>query len=91
MAYNAPFAREAAQRISRALGQPDRGAAPALYDLAQVLGAPLSLASIGMREEALESAARLAAQTPYANPRPIDEAALYRLLKEAFEGTRPKD
>ena len=59
------------------------------HDLAQRLGAPLSLAGIGMREADIEQAVAQAAARPYPNPRPIEAAALRRLLQNAYTGQRP--
>jgi alcohol dehydrogenase class IV len=88
VAYNAPGAPEAMARIARALGAED--AATGLYDLAARLGAPLALGAIGMKEADLERAVALAAARPYPNPRPLEAAALRRLLSDAFHGRRPE-
>jgi alcohol dehydrogenase class IV len=90
--YNRDAAKDAMARIARGLG--DNGAAGAdpaggLYDLAQKIGAPLSLEDIGMKAEALDDAAQLATQNPYYNPRPIEYAAIRQLLQNAWEGRRP--
>ncbi|MCB8877151.1 maleylacetate reductase [Acidisoma silvae] len=87
VAYNAKGAPDAMRRIASALGAED--AAQGLYDLAQRLGAPLSLAGIGMREADIEQAVAQAAARPYPNPRPIEAAALRRLLQNAYSGQRP--
>jgi alcohol dehydrogenase class IV len=88
LAYNAAHAREAMRRIARALGRDS--AAGGLFDLAQQLGAPVSLQHIGMPAEGLDLAADLAAQAPYPNPRPLERVALRRLLQHAHEGERPR-
>ena len=87
VAYNAPAAPEAMERIARALGA--GSAAEGLYDLAVSLGAPVSLKSLGMRREQLDQAADLAVQNPYYNPRPVTREGIRRLLENAFEGRRP--
>jgi maleylacetate reductase len=90
VAYNRAAAPEAMARITRALAAsatPD--AAQALYDLARALGAPSSLRALGMKEESLDEAAHLATQNPYYNPRPIEPAAIRRLLDDAWAGRRP--
>jgi alcohol dehydrogenase class IV len=86
-AYNAPAAPEAMGRLARALGAPE--AAGGLYDLAQRLGAPTRLQDLGLPESALDRATDLAVASPYPNPRPLERAALRRLLQNAFEGRRP--
>jgi len=85
--YNRDAAHEAMARISNAL----HGADPAggLYDLARAIDAPLALKDLGMKEGALDEAARLATQNPYYNPRPVEQAALRQLLQNAWEGKRP--
>jgi maleylacetate reductase len=90
--YNRDAAKEAMARISRALdgnGSADADPAGGLYDLARKIGAPLSLKEIGMKADALDDAARLAAQNPYYNPRAIEYAAIRQLLQNAWEGRRP--
>ncbi|MBL0419641.1 maleylacetate reductase [Ramlibacter sp. AW1] len=93
MAFNAPAAPLAMQRIERALGTSGRASAPAaLFDLARDNGAPVSLKEIGMRREDLDRAAQIAVGNPYWNPRPIDAAQrgeIRDLLQRAFDGVRP--
>jgi maleylacetate reductase len=61
----------------------------ALHDFAQSLGAPLSLAQIGLAEEDLDRAADIATRNPYTNPRPFGREEIRQLLQEAWAGTRP--
>jgi maleylacetate reductase len=75
-------------RIAAALGGSD--AALAVFDLAQKLGAPVSLRELGMPEDGIERAADLATQTPYPNPRPLERAAIRALLQDAYAGRRPR-
>jgi alcohol dehydrogenase class IV len=86
-AYNAGASPEAMARISRALGTKD--AAGGLFDLAQKLGAPLSLKEIGLTEASLDQVADIAVANPYPNPRPLERAAIRKLLDEAWHGRRP--
>ena len=87
VAYNEPAAPEAMERVARAMGA--ESAADGLYDLAAALGAPLSLAAIGMKAADLDRAAEIAVQNPYYNPRPITREGIRVLLGNAFEGRRP--
>ena len=87
-AYNRAAAPEAMRAIAQALGAED--AAQGLYDLAKSLDAPLALKDIGMKEENLDAAARLATQSPYANPRPVELAPLRQLLDDSYYGRRPE-
>jgi maleylacetate reductase len=95
MAYNAPAAADALQRIGRALHAADatlpaHDAPLALQRLAAANGAPTSLAALGMPSEGLDRVAELAVQTPYPNPRPLERAALRGLLQRAFDGSAPQ-
>jgi maleylacetate reductase len=85
--YNRDAAPEAMGRLARALGGLD--APDALFALADALGAPRSLAAIGLKESELDAAAALVVETPYANPRPADRASIRALLGDAFAGRRP--
>ncbi|AMO22367.1 maleylacetate reductase [Ramlibacter solisilvae] len=87
LAYNAPAAPVAMQRIAMALGVAD--AAQGVFDLAQANGAPTALRDIGMRAADVDRACELALQSPYPNPRPLEAGAIRRLLQDAFEGRRP--
>jgi maleylacetate reductase len=86
-AYNAQGAEAAMARIARAIGA--KSAAAGLYDLAKNLGAPLTLKELGMPELGLDKAADIAAANPYANPIPIERAAIRQLLENAYHGHRP--
>lgn len=87
-AFNRAAAPEAMAKIATALGSDD--AARGLHDLATELGAPLSLAAIGMPEDGLDRAAEAATAAPYANPAPVDFAAVRSLLDDAYTGRRPR-
>ena len=85
--YNRDAAPEAMRRIARALGAPD--APQGLFDLEGRLGLDQSLAAIGMPADGLERAARMATESPYPNPRPIEYAAVLSLLQDAHAGRLP--
>ncbi len=61
-----------------------------LYDFAARLGAPASLAALGVRSDDLDPMAEFATANPYWCPRPIEKTAIRDLLQRAFEGTRPE-
>lgn len=86
-AYNRAAAPKAMRTVADALGCTD--APQGLWDLAKRLGVPLSLKEIGMPEDGLERAARLATQNAYDNPRPVEYAGVRRLLEDAYHGQRP--
>ncbi|MDI4663995.1 maleylacetate reductase [Xanthobacter autotrophicus] len=87
VAYNAPAAPEAMAAITRAIGAPD--AAQGLFDLVRVLGVPRALKDIGMPAEGIETAADLAAENPYWNPRPVTRDGVRDLIARAYAGERP--
>jgi maleylacetate reductase len=92
VAYNAPAAPQAMARVAAALGAPAQAdrAAGALADLAETIGAPTSLAAIGMPADGLEAAAeRTVAEVGPSNPRLVDRSSLLALLQAAYDGTRP--
>ena len=81
--YNATAAPEAMARISRALNGKD------LWELEKSLGLPMRLADIGMKDEDLEKAAKIAVAAPYPNPRKVEYQPVLGLLRNAYEGSRP--
>ena len=60
--------------------------AQALFRLARSLGAPRTLHDLGMPQDALDHAADLAVQHPYANPRPIERSEIRAMLARAWSG-----
>jgi maleylacetate reductase len=88
IAYNTPAAPDQLGRAARALGAPD--AANGLFELSARLGAPRSLAEIGMPAGGIDKAAELATKNPYWNPRPIQQSAIRDLLRRAWSGALPQ-
>jgi maleylacetate reductase len=66
-----------------------QSAAAGLYQFARQVGAPQALRDIGLDENALDQAAKLATQNTYWNPQPIAQAEIRRLLQSAWEGKPP--
>ena len=85
--YNREAAPEAMKRVARALRTGE--AAQGLWDLEASLGLELRLAAIGMPQGGLERAARIATESPYPNPRPVEYESVLSLLNDAFQGRRP--
>jgi maleylacetate reductase len=85
--FNGPAAPDAMRRLAAALGVAD--APGGIYDLAASVGAPTSLAAIGMDESKLAEAAHLSAQSVKWNPRPVGEDDVLAVLRDAYAGTRP--
>lgn len=88
LAYNQSAAPEAMQRIARALGASDAPAA--VWDLLQRLPLKASLADLGMRQDDIENAARIAVEAPYPNPRRLEYEPLLALLRSAYSGQAPR-
>jgi maleylacetate reductase len=86
-AFNASALNDTASPAVTALLGPDPGGA--LWDLATKLAAPRSLAELGMPESGIAEVVRQAMAAPYANPRPVTEDDLTRLVEAAHRGTRP--
>ncbi|MEP6905007.1 MAG: iron-containing alcohol dehydrogenase, partial [Gemmatimonadales bacterium] len=84
-AYNMSAAAAEMDSVARALGAAPAPAA--LYDLGHRIGAPVSLAEIGMLSSDVERAADLAVERPYPNPRPVTREGVLALLKQAFDGS----
>ncbi|TLU74370.1 maleylacetate reductase [Lichenicoccus roseus] len=87
LAYNAAAAPEAVAALRRVMGEGD--VAVALHRFGQRIGAPSSLADLGLDEGNLDRAADLAAARPYPNPRPIERGAIRALLDDAYHGRPP--
>lgn len=86
-AFNAPAAPEAMRRIAAALGAAD--APGGIYDLAVAVGAPTSLADLGMDSTRLAEAAELTAEGTWWNPRPVTAEGVLEILRSAYAGVRP--
>ena len=68
-----------------------RSAAAGIYTFAREVGAPRALRDIGLDESALDHAADLAMQNPYANPQPVERNDIRQLLQSAWSGEPPRD
>ena len=87
-AYNRDAAPEAMRIAAGALGATD--AAQGIHDLAQRIGGPTSLQQLGMAQDGLERAARLATENQYPNPRPVEYGPIRELLERAYRGEKPQ-
>ena len=65
------------------------GIGAGFWDFARLLGAPASLAEIGMPEDGIETAADLSVASPYWNPRSFGREDMLDLIRSAFDGARP--
>ncbi|MFF3612081.1 maleylacetate reductase [Streptomyces sp. NPDC002580] len=88
LAHNAPAAPDAIAVLSRALATDD--VPHALRELAGGLGAPRTLAELGLREADLAPAAEQVAAQSYPNPREVTAHGVLGLLTAAYEGWEPR-
>lgn len=88
LAYNASAAPQAITALSRALNTDD--VPRALRELAGSLGAPGTLAELGLKERDLPVAAARTAEESYPNPREVTANAVLGLLTAAYEGWAPR-
>jgi len=94
MRYNAPAAEAVYDDIARALGETAGAgdlaprAAEAVRRLAAAVGAPGSLAEVGVREEALADMAAEAMKSAHirVNPRPLELEDLLEVYRQALHG-----
>lgn len=87
LAYNAPAIPQVMTRLVPVLGADP---ARALYDLGHAVGAPASLADLGMPQDGIDRAVDLALANPYWNPRPLDREGLAALIARAYRGEPPQ-
>jgi maleylacetate reductase len=88
VAFNAPASDAMRGALERVLATSDP--AGALWELSRSLGAPTSLADIGMDERDLPKVVDAVLDAPYANPRKPDADDLRSLLNRAQSGERPE-
>ena len=86
-AFNAPAAPRAMAALARALDTDDPAAT--IFDLAQSMGAPTDLKSLGMQESDLDAAAERAIENTAYNPQPLEFGPVREMLQNAYEGNRP--
>ncbi|MFJ8329931.1 maleylacetate reductase [Streptomyces sp. NPDC094437] len=87
LAHNARAAPDALAALDRALGTDDTPRR--LRELSGRLGAPTSLAELGLKESDLATAAERTAALSFPNPREVTEAGVLALLRAAHAGERP--
>jgi len=90
IAFNAPAAPRAMERMARALMAGDRDAGRALYDLNVRIGLPTGLQQLGMREADIPKAVELVAAAKFVNPRPVSRDDIANLVTQAFHGDAPR-
>ena len=93
LAFNEPAMPAIAERIRRAIGaagQPAGSGAAAIYDLIESVGAPTSLAEVGMVEEGIDEVVdEIVEAIPADNPRLVSGGDVVAILHAALEGRRP--
>lgn len=90
LAFNAPNAPDAAERLATAFGSPT--ALAGLQELRRTLHAPRSLRDLGLREADIQVAVTdVLAIAPPSNPTRVTEQNLTGLLLAAWAGAEPED
>lgn len=89
VAYNAPAMPEVMGQLAAALGVDPEGVPGTLFELAVAIGAPTSLAEIGMPADGIAEAAERIVDEAAANVRRPDVASIEQFLTAAYEGRRP--
>ncbi len=87
-AYNLEAAPDAKLRLTAALGTAQ--VARALRELSLAVGAPATLKDLGLSTADLATAAELATQAPYYNPREVTRDGVHQLLLDAYHGVMPR-
>lgn len=87
LAYNAPAVPDVIGRLKPILGD---NPATGLFELAGKVGAARALKDIGMPEDGIDQACKLALSNPYWNPRELTEEGILGLLQRAYAGKPPK-
>lgn len=91
VAFNQAAAQAALAPLTAALQAGNDGTAGALWDLGRDVGAPRSLAELGLTADDALRAARDLADHRIANPRPIEPDGARQLVLAAYHGARPGD
>jgi maleylacetate reductase len=86
-AYNRDAVPDVMAQLAAALGS--RDAAGGLWDLAERIGAPRSLAEVGFPADGVEQVVERVLSAPPANPCAVDREGVRRLLEAALAGRRP--
>ncbi|KPQ06530.1 MAG: maleylacetate reductase [Rhodobacteraceae bacterium HLUCCA12] len=86
-AYNEVAVADLLAPIRDTFGANSAGAG--LWQFAKDIGAPMTLAELGVSEADLDRAADLAVKNPYDNPREITRAGIRQLLQDAWDGRKP--
>ncbi|RPI11078.1 MAG: iron-containing alcohol dehydrogenase, partial [Actinobacteria bacterium] len=89
VAFNAPALPDEMARLEQALGAAPGDAGGALHDLALESQVPTRLSELGLSAGDLDEAAEAAAVEITVNPVPVTVEGLARLLRDAYDGTRP--
>lgn len=87
VAWNAPAISRTISRLGRALDTHD--VPGSLHGLARTIGAPTSLAAIGMPADGIEEASRRVVEAAADTVRPPTEEGMTALLRRAFDGQAP--
>lgn len=86
LAYNAAAVPDVIERLKPILGD---NPAVGLFELSGKVGAARALKDVGMPEDGIDEACRIALSNPYWNPRELTEEGIRGLLQRAYPGRSP--
>jgi alcohol dehydrogenase class IV len=89
-AYNSVVAVAAGRELADVLPDSDGDAVKGLNVLLEQLGVPKALRDFGMKEEDIDRAASIAVQSPYSNPRRVEEGLIRELVRRAWAGEQAR-
>jgi maleylacetate reductase len=89
VSYLKPAVPEAARRLAQALDTTEDDLAVSIWSLAQSVGTPAGLRSIGIREEQVTAITRAALERNLPSPRPLEYDPLHAALHAAWTGQPP--
>jgi maleylacetate reductase len=88
LAYTAPAVPDAMAAVARDLAAP--GGPSGVLALARAVGAPTTLAELGMPRDGIEAAAIEIVREAASNPRPPELPGIRAMLEDAFDGRDPR-
>jgi maleylacetate reductase len=90
VSYLQPAVPEAAQRLAQAMDVSESALATGIWELAQSVGTPAGLRSIGIREKDLPKLVTAALDRRLPSPRPLEYDSLYVAVHTAWTGQAPQ-
>jgi alcohol dehydrogenase class IV len=90
VAYNAPCIPQVLEKLASVLPGSDGDAIKGLNVLLDTLKVKRSLRELGMKEEDIDTATKIAISNPYWNPREMEKEALRETIRRCWMGERAR-